>query len=135
MVLFDGSLPEETIRNEHQRIEQFVKDNADLDETVEWGKRTMAFEIKGKKSGVYYLYHYTGEGDMPAKLERSFKMNTSILRHLTVVRNPAARTFVDLARERAAAAEEEGGDEEASGSRRPAGGEDVHSSKEGERNA
>jgi ribosomal protein S6 len=96
----------------------------------------LAYEIKGKRSGVYYLYRYTGEGDIPAKLYRTIKMTPSILRHLTVVRDPSVRTFADLARQKAEDEQRRASEsEESAGHKKAVADRDEHSSEQGEQNA
>ncbi|MBD3315473.1 MAG: 30S ribosomal protein S6 [Chitinivibrionales bacterium] len=131
MVLYDGTLPEETIRSEHQRMEQLVGDNAKLDESIDWGKKTLAYEIKGKKTGIYYLYRYRGEGDVPDKLDRSLKMNVGILRYLTIVRDLSKRTFEDLPKDKM----QESEDEDSADYARTSGGNEERTGTEGERDA
>ena len=54
----------------------------------EWGKRKLAFPIRKRAMGVYYLFEYESDGDMAAKLERMFKLNQNVLRYLIAQRDP-----------------------------------------------
>jgi len=54
-------------------------------ETEIWGRRRLAYEIKKKKEGTYVLIHFKGGPALLAEMARRFKLNESILRHLTVV--------------------------------------------------
>ena len=69
VVVFDGSLPDETLTKEQEKIEKFLQKNAEFDKTNVWGKKNLAYEIKKKKTGYYCLFLFTGDGavcDVPA---------------------------------------------------------------------
>jgi small subunit ribosomal protein S6 len=53
-----------------------------------WGKRRMAFPIKRFQEGVYVFFTYEGAGDVSAELERRFKQTESVIRFMTVLRDP-----------------------------------------------
>jgi small subunit ribosomal protein S6 len=50
----------------------------------EWGKRTLAYEIKKFNKGCYVLLNYCGEGSIIAELERGMKLDERILQYQTV---------------------------------------------------
>ncbi len=85
VVIFDGSLPDETLTREQVKVEKFLQQNAEFERTDVWGKRTLAYEIKKKKSGYYCLFLFKGEGDIFEKLHNTYKLNQKILRHMTVL--------------------------------------------------
>ena len=85
VVILDGSLPDETVASEQEKIEAFLKENADFERTNVWGKRTLCYEIKKKNIGYYLLFIYDGESDVPEKFQKAFRLNQKILRHMTVL--------------------------------------------------
>ena len=87
MIVFDGTLPDETLQKEQAQIEEFLKQNASFEKTDVWGKRSLAYSINKKKIGYYCLFLYEGEGTIVNALEYHIKLNEQILRHQTVVRN------------------------------------------------
>lgn len=107
MVIFDGSLPEETIRKESQTLEDLLRESSSFEKTIPWGKRNLEFEIKKKRSGAYFIYQYSGEGEVPAKIDEHFSLNTSVLRYMTIVRDPKKRTLAQVNAEKAAAQQAE----------------------------
>lgn len=50
----------------------------------EWGKRKLAYPIKKFEEAFYVLFHYEGNWEIPAELERRFKQTDVIIRYLTV---------------------------------------------------
>jgi len=87
-VLFDGTLSDEAVAKEQQAIEQLLTQDSELEKVEPWGRRTLAYEIRKKKTGVYFLFKYRSEGDVPARLDKRLKLNQNVLRFLTLRRDP-----------------------------------------------
>jgi small subunit ribosomal protein S6 len=51
-----------------------------------WGKRKLAYSIRHKREGIYFLVEFEAPGDAVAKLEQYCRLQESILRYLTVSR-------------------------------------------------
>jgi small subunit ribosomal protein S6 len=96
MVIFDGSIDEDTLSKEVKSIEELLKENADYEKVDMWGRRQLAYEIEGKRSGYYSLFVFSGDNTIVEKLEKHMKFNTNILRNMSVVRNPDKRTAKDI---------------------------------------
>lgn len=56
-----------------------VVDNVDL-----WGKKRLAYEIDKVNEGIYVLFHFQAEPELPKELERIFRITDGILRHIVV---------------------------------------------------
>ena len=52
--------------------------------TNNWGMRKLAYPIKKKSSGFYYLIEFKAEGNVIADLEVAYKRDERLLRFLTV---------------------------------------------------
>lgn len=50
-----------------------------------WGKRRLAYEIDRQHEGYYVLMRFLSGPDVPAELERRFRINERLLRHMTVL--------------------------------------------------
>jgi small subunit ribosomal protein S6 len=103
MVVLDGSLPDDIIQKEQKQIEELLKLNSSFEKTDVWGKRVLAYTIRKKKTGVFCLFLFEGEGSAVIALDKYVKLNTNVLRHLTVVRNlknEAARVIASTRKER-----------------------------------
>jgi len=53
-----------------------------------WGKRRLAYPINKFEEAFYVFFHYEGEHDVSSELERRFKQTDTILRYLTVKKEP-----------------------------------------------
>lgn len=51
-------------------------------DTQNWGKRRLAYTIDYQNEGYYVLAKFTSGPDLPAELERNFKINENVIRFL-----------------------------------------------------
>jgi len=49
-----------------------------------WGKRRLAYEIDGYKTGFFIVITFEGPSDTPPELERVLRINDEILRHMVI---------------------------------------------------
>ncbi len=113
-VVFDGVLPEDTLRKEIDKVSEILGGEGAVQKVDEWGRRDLAYTIRKRKSGYYVMFVHEGEGDVPAKLSRAMRLNDNVLRHLSVVTDPRvealqAQRKAEIAA-RVAAAEAAGGE-------------------------
>ena len=50
----------------------------------ERGRRPLAYTISGKREGIYILMQFVSEAEVPAELDRIFRINEDVLRHIIV---------------------------------------------------
>jgi len=82
---------------------------AELIGVHKWGRRKLAYSIKKVNDGFYVLMRFNGEPELLTALDRKFKLNEQILRHLTVI-SPGGDWPPELkARERRTGRREMGG--------------------------
>jgi len=93
-VVIDGTLSDDAIQREQEKLEEFFKSNSEFEKVDVWGKRPLAYTINKKKIGHYAIFIYKADGDIAAAFDKHVKLNEAVLRHLTTVRdlkNEAAR--------------------------------------------
>jgi small subunit ribosomal protein S6 len=67
-----------------------------------WGKRHLAYEIKKKKDGYYFLIDFAGDGAIINEIERNYKIDDRVLKFMTV-KKEGATTAEGIEQEAAAA--------------------------------
>ena len=68
-----------------QAIEGIISENkGELKDSSAWGKRALAYEMKGNTEGYYRLTHFRIDPKMVAKLGRAYKLNENILKYLII---------------------------------------------------
>jgi len=50
----------------------------------EWGRRDLAYEVKGYQTGVYVLVEFCSEPEFPAELKREFNLDERVLEFQTI---------------------------------------------------
>jgi len=84
--VLDPSLEDHGIQKEIQKVEELITGRqGKIVKTEKWGLKKFAYPIKKKLQGFYTLIYFEGDGNIPSELERSYKLNESCLRYLTVL--------------------------------------------------
>lgn len=55
-----------------------------ISKTDEWGKRKLAYPINYINDGYYVLTYFSANTDLPAELERNFKISEDVIRYIVV---------------------------------------------------
>ena len=84
VVVFSLKNGEEAVSALVQKFKELIEKNAVLDSVDEWGKRKLAYLINKESEGYYVLFNFTSESDLPAELDRIYKITDGILRSLIV---------------------------------------------------
>ena len=78
-------LSEEQMKETVEKYTNFLKDHgAEIIYTNNWGMRKLAYPIRKKTTGFYYLIEFNAEGSLIADLEVAYKRDERLLRFLTV---------------------------------------------------
>lgn len=56
----------------------------EVESTNRWEKRSLAYEVKGQREGIYVLMNFKSEAKAAEELNRLFKIGDDVLRHLIV---------------------------------------------------
>jgi small subunit ribosomal protein S6 len=84
--ILDPSVEDARVDSEIEKIQEFIRArNGEVTETQRWGRRKLAYEINHRKEGVYTLIRFRSGAEVPAELDRRYRLNESMLRHLTVL--------------------------------------------------
>lgn len=77
-----------------EKINKFITErNGTVTETNQWGRRKLAYSIKGAVEGNYVLERLKAEANLASALNANLKMSEDILRHLVVrVEAPPAKS-------------------------------------------
>ena len=87
MYIVDADTPDENLDPIIEKYKKVVTDGGgEVSEAGKWekGRRAMAYEISKKREGMYLMMQFTSSPDVPKELDRIFRINDEILRHLVV---------------------------------------------------
>lgn len=84
--ILDPSVDDHGVQKEIEKVEELITGRqGKIIKTEKWGLKKFAYPISKKTQGFYTLIYFEGNGNIPAELEKSYKLNESCLRYLTVV--------------------------------------------------
>ena len=82
--IIDPAQGEEGIAALVEKFKAMVEAEGTLTSIEEWGKRRLAYPINDLPEGYYVLMHCEGKPELPAELDRVFKITDGILRSIIV---------------------------------------------------
>ncbi len=92
------NLPENELEARNEKAATIIAEHkGEITHRDHWGVRRLAYEIDHETTGNYMLLRFNAEESAPKTLDRQFRMDDKVLRHLVVVdeewteRNRAAR--------------------------------------------
>jgi small subunit ribosomal protein S6 len=84
--IFDSTLEEEAINERLNKFHTLVRtDGAEAPTLDHWGKRTLAYPVRGKETGYYVVARLMAEPTALPEFERALKLEEGLLRHLIVL--------------------------------------------------
>ncbi len=77
---------------ESQDVETIVEDvqnlisgsEGEVTKVDKWGKRRLAYEVKGNRDGVYVLIDFNADSEFIQRLERYYGLTEQIIKYMTV---------------------------------------------------
>ncbi len=63
----------------------------ELENTENWGRRKLAYDIGRHKEGLYVLHLFNGAGDMVKEIDRRLRVVDTVIRHLVIRVDEALR--------------------------------------------
>lgn len=71
-----------------ERFAESVKTNGgEVRQVKPWGKRRLAYEVKGRREGLYVTMHFSATPDGMAEVRRQMSLTDEVLRSMYVVSN------------------------------------------------
>jgi small subunit ribosomal protein S6 len=87
MYILDPDIPDEEIETYVEKYKNVVTEaGGTVTEAGKWdrGRRQLAYPIRKKREGIYILMLFNAEATVPKELDRVFKINEEVMRHLIV---------------------------------------------------
>ena len=85
-VVFDPGLEEARINEEVDRLSQTIgQAGGEVLDVQRWGKRKLAYLIRKRRDGSYIHVKHKSPPGLIVEMDRRFRLNESVLRHLTVL--------------------------------------------------
>ena len=86
--IMDPALGDEAIAAMIEKFKALVENNqGTVNEVDDWGKRRLAYPINDLTEGHYVLMTFTATPDLPAELDRVFKITEGIMRSMIICKD------------------------------------------------
>jgi len=85
-IIFEPGLEEARINEEVDRVSQSIgQAGGEVIEVQRWGKKKLAYNIRKRRDGTYIHVKHKSPPELIADMDRRFRLNEGVLRHLTVI--------------------------------------------------
>jgi len=87
MYIVDPDVPDEEIDGVIEKYNKVVSEAGGvMTDAARWdkGRRSLAYEINKKREGMYRLMQFQANPEVPKELDRIFRINDEVMRHLVV---------------------------------------------------
>jgi small subunit ribosomal protein S6 len=85
-IIYDPGLEEARINEELERVTApIAQAGGEVVEVQRWGKKKLAYNIKKRRDGTYVHVKHKSPAPLISEMDRRFRLNESVLRHLTVL--------------------------------------------------
>jgi small subunit ribosomal protein S6 len=99
MIIFTPVLSTEELKSASNGITNFLKANgAEIDGEDNIGLKSLAYPIRKKTTGLYYVVYYNTTANFNHKLETQMNRDESIMRHMITVLDKHAVAYNDRKR-------------------------------------
>ena len=84
--IIDPTLEEQAIKEKEAKFREIVTSRKGAVHKVDnWGKRRLAYPINKQQEGTYTVVKFSGDNAILAELNRVFRFDDGILRHMIVI--------------------------------------------------
>lgn len=86
--IFDSALEEAQVNERLDRFHALLKSPTTpepITSTNHWGKRSLAYPVKGKEIGYYTVVQFQSDPPLLPEFERAIKLDDGVLRYLVVL--------------------------------------------------
>ncbi|MEK7347714.1 MAG: 30S ribosomal protein S6 [Candidatus Eisenbacteria bacterium] len=85
-IIYDPSLEEIRINEEIEKVTQpIAAAGGEVIDVQRWGKKKLAYLIRKRRDGTYVHVKHKSPPTLIAEMDRRFRLNESVLRHLSVM--------------------------------------------------
>lgn len=82
--IVDLQIGDEAVKTTVEKFLSLIRENGEITQINEWGKRRLAYPINDLNEGYYVLVNFNAPADFPLELERVYNITEAIMRSLVV---------------------------------------------------
>ncbi len=106
VLILNAALEDEQIETSLRKILESIKAyGGEIQDVDNWGRKRLAYPIKKAKSGYYSVIRFTAPTDSVTRIERTYRLDETIIRFLTVELTKEALDYFETQKQKVATAE------------------------------
>lgn len=85
VIIFTPVLSDDDVKRTEEAYKDFLRSNGgEIVAEERWGLKQLAYKIKKKSTGIYYVLEYKGPSDINGKLDIQFNRDENVLRFVNI---------------------------------------------------
>lgn len=84
VIILSANAQEEATVAFGEKMKELISANGELTNVEEWGRKTLAYEIKKQKEGYYILFTFDAKPEFIAEFERILRLDEIVLKHIVI---------------------------------------------------
>lgn len=84
VIILSANAPEEATVAFGEEMKELISANGELTSVEEWGKKTLAYEVKKQTEGYYILFTFDAKPEFIAEFERILRLDEIVLKHMVI---------------------------------------------------
>lgn len=84
VIILSANAAEEATVAFGEKMKELISSNGELTNVEEWGKKTLAYEIKKQTEGYYILFTFVAKPEFIAEFERILRLDDIVLKHMVI---------------------------------------------------
>ncbi len=84
VIILSANAAEETTLAFGEKMKELISSNGELTKVEEWGRKTLAYEIKKQKEGYYILLTFVAKPEFISEFERILRLDDIVLKHMVI---------------------------------------------------
>lgn len=84
VIILSANAQEEATVAFGEKMKELISANGELTNVEEWGRKTLAYEIKKQKEGYYILFTFVAKPEFIAEFERILRLDEIVLKHMVI---------------------------------------------------
>lgn len=86
IVILKETNTEEEYQKALDKVKKYMEELAEIDHIEENGLRKLAYEVREQKAGYFVIFYLKAKSENIADLERKYRVDSNVLKFLTVIR-------------------------------------------------
>lgn len=84
ILIINGNLNESEVEKVQKKIINEIKQNGGIENVENWGKKKLAYPVKGHSQGIYVLINFLSDMEYIDELEKLIDNTKEVIKHIIV---------------------------------------------------